>query len=47
MYDLWGESMTIQVLVCYADGRQVLEQREVPEPEAEETVDNTLPNLQK
>lgn len=23
--------MTIEVLTCYADGRQVLEQREVPE----------------
>lgn len=23
--------MTVEVLVCYADGRQVLEQREVPD----------------
>ena len=26
--------MTIEALVCYADGRQILERREVPDPEA-------------
>ena len=31
--------MTVEVLVCYADGRQVLEQREVPDPTPQETPD--------
>ena len=28
--DVWGEIMTIEVLVCRADGTQTVEQREVP-----------------
>ena len=34
--------MTIEVLICYADGRQILERREIPNPEAAGTASDNL-----